>query len=166
MSKSEYPINEYLHSSLSSHYVEEALELLIISSEILHKFPDIQIGISILQGVSITKRSTDLKRRRKAVLKQFREQFSLSTFLNHHMTVAYANFYRKLGLDPQVTPPGPQNLITRLFTKNHFPTINTLVDFSSSMAVLNFLSISDARWPNSFSIRIALAFSVALIILL
>jgi len=71
-------------------------------------------------------------------LKQFRRHYTLQTFLNHHLTEAYANFYRKLGLDPQVTPPGPQNLISRLFTKNYFPTINTLVD-SCNLAVLSAL---------------------------
>jgi len=93
------------------------------------------VGLALLQGVSPTKRSAALTRVKKELLTQFKERFTLRTFLNHRLTVAYANFYREIGLDPQIILPGPQNLISRLFAEHYFPTINTLVD-SCNLAVL------------------------------
>ncbi len=123
------------------------MDLLTISSEIQTTFPKIRIGVTHIHEISIVKRSVDLSRAKKTYLKQFNERFTLSSFLNHHLTIAYCNFYRNIGLDPEITPPGPQNFINRYFKENNFPTINTLVD-SCNLAVFSALiplGIFDAK---------------------
>ncbi len=123
------------------------MDLLTISSEIQTTFPKIRIGVALIQEVSITKRSVDLSRDKIIYLKQFSERFTLRSFLDHHLTITYRNFYRNIGLDPEITPPGPQNFINRYFNKNNFPTINTLVD-ACNLAVFSALiplGIFDAK---------------------
>lgn len=114
------------------------MDLLTISSEIQTTFPKIRIGVALIQDVSNSKRSVDLSREKITFLKQFNERFTLSSFVNHHLTIAYSNFYRHIGLDPDITPPGPQNLISRYFKEKNFPTINTLVD-ACNLAVFSAL---------------------------
>ncbi len=123
------------------------MDLLTISSEIQTTFPKIRIGVALIQDVSITKRSVDLSQEKNTCLKQFNTRFTLRSFLNHHLTIAYRNFYRKIGLNPKITPPGPQNLISRYFKENIFSTINTLVDACNLAVFLSLipLGIFDAQ---------------------
>ena len=130
----------------------------IWNSQVSGQFPNLAIGIGLINGVCIEENNQQLCHLKKIVYEEVDGQFEIDR-LKEDMTVrAYRDFYWKLGIDPTKTRPSGEALLRRVLHGDELPHVSAVVDAYNLASTKTILPISgfDADLLNPpFHIRFA-----------
>lgn len=111
-------------------------------AEICEKFPELSIGIGIINKVHVEKENARIQELKKAVYKEVKAKRSIDTLKDDPTVRAYRDFYWKLGVDPTKTRPSGEALLRRVLHGDLLPCISTVVDAYNLASMKTIIPIS------------------------
>jgi len=111
-------------------------------SQVSGQFPNLVIGVGLINGVCIEKNNQQLCHLKKIVYEEVDGRFEIDR-LKEDMTVrAYRDFYWKLDIDPTKTRPSGEALLRRVLHGEELPNISTAVDAYNLASMKTIIPIS------------------------
>ncbi len=99
-----------------------------INPRIKYRFPDLNIILTKINDVNITKENPRLEQLKKQVEYGINTNYKLETLKDIEIFRIYRDFFLNIKIDPTKTRPSTEALIRRVLGNNSLPNINTLVD--------------------------------------
>ena len=112
------------------------------NSEVSERFPELSIGVGIINNVHIEIENEQIKRLKKAVYEEVRAKYNIETLKDNPTVRAYRNFYWRLGIDPTKTRPSGEALLRRVLHGDELPRILTVVDAYNLASMKTIIPIS------------------------
>jgi len=112
------------------------------NSEVSERFPELSIGVGIINNVHIEIENEQIKRLKKAVYEEVRAKYNIETLKDNPPVRAYRNFYWRLGIDPTKTRPSGEALLRRVLHGDELPRILTVVDAYNLASMKTIIPIS------------------------
>jgi len=111
-------------------------------ADVSEKFPELSIGIGIINKVHVEKENKHMNALKRAVYEEVRAKYDIETLKDNKTVRAYRDFYWKLGIDPTKTRPSGEALLRRVLHGNELPTISTVVDAYNLTSMKTIIPIS------------------------
>jgi DNA/RNA-binding domain of Phe-tRNA-synthetase-like protein len=111
-------------------------------SEVSERFPELSIGIGIINNIKIENENEQIKRLKKAVYEEVRAKYKIETLKDDPTVRAYRDFYWRLGIDPTKTRPSGEALLRRVLHGDELPRISTVVDAYNLASLKTIIPIS------------------------
>jgi DNA/RNA-binding domain of Phe-tRNA-synthetase-like protein len=111
-------------------------------SEVSERFPELSIGVGIINNVHVEIENEQIKRLKKAVYEEVRAKYNIETLKDNPTVRAYRNFYWRLGIDPTKTRPSGEALLRRVLHGDELPRILTVVDAYNLASMKTIIPIS------------------------
>jgi DNA/RNA-binding domain of Phe-tRNA-synthetase-like protein len=99
-----------------------------ISSELKSLFPELNVLIGHIDGVTVEESGEEFQKFKEKLLQDVREKYTLETLKDALILRAYRDFFWKIGIDPTKIRPAAEALIRRVLADKSIPTINNVVD--------------------------------------
>mgnify|MGYP001063581888 CR=1 FL=1 len=128
------------------------------SAEVSEKFPELSVGIGIINNISVEKDNEQTQRLKRAVYEETRAKYNIEALKDNPTVRAYRDFYWKLDIDPTKTRPSGEALLRRVLHGNELPTISTVVDaynLGSMKTIIPISGFDDEKLNPPFHIRFA-----------
>jgi DNA/RNA-binding domain of Phe-tRNA-synthetase-like protein len=111
-------------------------------SQVSGQFPNLVIGIGLINGVCIEENNQQLCLLKKTVYEEVDGRFEIDR-LKEDLTVrAFRDFYWKLDIDPTKTRPSGEALLRRVLRGEELPNISTAVDAYNLASMKTIIPIS------------------------
>lgn len=111
---------------------------LIISKEVKQKFPDLELVLLPVNNCIVRKDQSVIN---EADLIQELALVKQPGFFDLPYFAAFRNFYKQIGLNPELEPPAAENLFRTYLRKNQFSRINNIVDASNLASIKTFVPL-------------------------
>ena len=111
-------------------------------SEVSERFPELSIGIGIINNVRVEVENEQIKRLKRTVYEEVRAKYNIETLKDNPTVRAYRDFYWRLGIDPTKTRPSGEALLRRVLHGDELPRISTVVDTYNLASVKTIIPIS------------------------
>jgi DNA/RNA-binding domain of Phe-tRNA-synthetase-like protein len=121
--------------------VEYALKI-IIDRSVSDKFPEVDVLVKCVRGVSVKPYDEELEKFKVEVCSQVRSRYTLDGVKNAATFRAYRDFFWRIGVDPTKNRPASEALIRRILAGKNLPTINTLVDAYNLASVVSEVALA------------------------
>ena len=103
--------------------------LFTIDPEVRRAFPELQVGLAVLEGVSVTRQQPGVESLVEEVLGEIRGALEGRSVASLPRVQAFRQIYRRFGVDPGQFRPSAEALVSRARDPSkRFPRINTVVD--------------------------------------
>jgi DNA/RNA-binding domain of Phe-tRNA-synthetase-like protein len=103
--------------------------LFTIDPEVRRMFPELQVGVAVVEGVTVTRQEAGVDRLVEDVLTQIRGALEGRSVASLPRVQAFRQMYRRFGVDPGQFRPSAEALVSRARDPSkRFPRINTVVD--------------------------------------
>lgn len=99
-----------------------------IERRIKEKFPDLNILVTSIEGVTVKPERDTLEQFKKEFISKIKSEYDLETLKDVPELRLYRDFFWVISIDPTKTRPASEALIRRVIQGNPLPKINTLVD--------------------------------------
>lgn len=100
----------------------------MIDSRVRGKFPDLEVRLKSVSGITIGGESDALEKLKSQVTREVKETYNLETLKDDPHFRKYRDFFWKIDIDPTKIRPASEALIRRILQGKTLPTINTGVD--------------------------------------
>ncbi|MEE8401182.1 MAG: phenylalanine--tRNA ligase beta subunit-related protein [Candidatus Hydrothermarchaeaceae archaeon] len=100
----------------------------MIDSKVRGKFPDLEVRLKSVGGITIERESDALEKLKSQVAREVKETYDLETLKDDPDFRKYRDFFWKIDIDPTKIRPASEALIRRILQGKTLPTINTGVD--------------------------------------
>jgi DNA/RNA-binding domain of Phe-tRNA-synthetase-like protein len=127
-------------------------------SQVSGQFPNLVIGVGLINGVCIEENSQQLCHLKKTVYEEVRSRFEIDRLKEDSTVRAYRDFYWKLDIDPTKTRPSGEALLRRVLHGEELPNISTAVDAYNLASMKTAIPISGFdldRIAHPFQVRFA-----------
>ena len=127
-------------------------------SKVSKKFPELSIGVGIINNVHVEAENEQIKKLRKPVYEEVRAKYDLETLKDNPTVRAYRDFYWRLDIDPTKTRPSGEALLRRVLHGDDLPRISTLVDaynLASTKTIIPISGFDKDRLTPPFHVRFA-----------
>ncbi len=104
-------------------------------SDIIEKYPEINIGILIGKNIDNTKNIDELDEMQREAIKHAQKQIGDQTISKHPHIASWRNIYRSFGTKPGDYRPSAEALIRRSIKNGKLPRINNVVDLYNLVSV-------------------------------
>jgi DNA/RNA-binding domain of Phe-tRNA-synthetase-like protein len=111
-------------------------------SEVSERFPELSIGVGIINNVHVENENEQIKRLKKAVYEEVRAKYNIETLKDNPTVRAYRDFYWRLGIDPTKTRPSGEALLRRVLHGDELPRTSTVVDAYNLASTKTIIPIS------------------------
>lgn len=99
-----------------------------IEKNVKEKFPDLNILVTSIKGVTVKKERDSLEMFKKEFISKIKSEYNLETLKDVPELRLYRDFFWAISIDPTKTRPASEALIRRVIQGKPLPKINTLVD--------------------------------------
>lgn len=103
-------------------------DIFVIHHAVLERFPELRIGVAVIRGVEIQRKSSDLEKLKKRITKELQEKYQDISLGSIAQIQAYREIYKSFGVDPRSRTPGAEALIHRIAKGHGVYNINNVVD--------------------------------------
>lgn len=110
--------------------------------EVSKKFPDLSIGIGVINNVHVERENEKIKALKKAAYEEVRAKHDVETLKDNSTVRAYRDLYWKLDIDPTKTRPSGEALLRRVLHGSELPTISTVVDAYNLASMATIVPVS------------------------
>ncbi len=114
---------------------------LVITQELLAKYPDLRIGMITGQGLNNTNAYQEVETINHTAAEALRRQLTLETLSQHPYIAAWRETYRSFGSKPSDYRPTAEALLRRTLRGESISSISTIVDVYLGIELEYYLPI-------------------------
>jgi DNA/RNA-binding domain of Phe-tRNA-synthetase-like protein len=103
-------------------------QTLKIHADVMAKFPDLRIGVALIQGVQVTTDHAELEELKTRTAAELAARYQGVNLGSLERIQAYRELYRAFGADPSKRNPSAEALMRRVTRGRGLPAINNVVD--------------------------------------
>ncbi|MFB0500728.1 MAG: B3/4 domain-containing protein [Candidatus Hadarchaeaceae archaeon] len=121
---------------------EGKIEMVLkISSDLVERFPGLQVLVVHVNGLRVEKEKVGLQQFKEEVIEKIKQTYDLAAVKDVPIFRAYRDFFWRIGIDPTKNRPAAEALIRRVLAGKPLPTINTLVDAYNLASIKTCIAI-------------------------
>lgn len=114
----------------------------LINQRIKNRFPDLNILLTQIDDVNISKENSQLQELKREVEYGINKNYNLETLKDVELFRIYRDFFWEIKIDPTKTRPAAEALIRRVLGNKPLPTINTLVDTYNLSSIITGIPLA------------------------